>query len=94
MNFDDYLSQWTNHCKGGNTSDSMNDDDDDFTGLAPDIIYKLNKLPAELRRLVKMYLDKDYSYNDALALAERDLEKMKETEKEKEEKEMEEEYGR
>ena len=83
MNFDDYLSQWTNHCKGGNTSDSMNDDD--FTGLAPDIIYKLNKLPAELRRLVKMYLDKDYSYNDALALAERDLEKMKE---------MEEEYGR
>ena len=85
MNFDDYLSQWTNRCKGGNTSDSMNDEDDeddDFTGLAPDIIYKLNKLPAELRKLVKMYLDKDYSYNDALALAERDLEKMKEMEEE------------
>lgn len=53
------------------------EDDNSFTRFPPDIIYKLNKLPAELRRLVVKYLDKNYSYDEALALAEEELEEMK-----------------
>lgn len=65
--------QNVNVISNNNTTDAG--DDNDFTGLEQDITYKLNKLPAELRRLVIKYLDKGYSYDKALAFAEEELEK-------------------
>lgn len=65
--------QNVNVISNNNTTDAS--DDNDFTGLEQDITYKLNKLPAELRRLVIKYLDKGYSYDKALAFAEEELEK-------------------
>lgn len=67
-----------------NNSTTDEDDDNDLKGLTPDIIYKLNKLPAELKGLVMKYLNRGYSYDRALALAEEEIEEMKKK-KEKEE---------
>ena len=67
-----------------NNSTTDEDDDNDLKGLTPDIIYKLNKLPAELRKLVIKYLDKGYSYDKALAFAEEEELEEKKKKKEKE----------
>ena len=72
--------QNVNVISNNNTTDA--DDDNDHAGLTLDILCKLNKLPAELRKLVIKYLDKGYSYDKALAFAEEELEEKKEEEEE------------
>ena len=76
--------QNVNVISSNNTTDA-DDDNNDHAGLTLDILYKLNKLPAELRKLVIKYLDKGYSYDKALAFAEEEELEEKKKKKEKEE---------
>lgn len=54
-----------------------------YVSIMPDIMERLNKLPADLRRLVKKYIAKGKSFEEALDLAKRELEQEREEEPER-----------
>lgn len=54
-----------------------------YVSIMPDLMDRLNKLPADLRSLVKKYIAKGYSFTEALDLAKRELEQELEKEPER-----------
>lgn len=54
-----------------------------YASIMPDLMERLNKLPADLRRLVKKYIAKGKSFEEALDLAKRELEQEREEEPER-----------